>query len=255
MNNIFNKLVEQEKSIIGADFVVCPFNFRATIKVANTKLSLKVNSNELGVYRVKSYKEGTYIREPNFQERSLFLDALPLVRMMICHVHKGQFFALNNDGQFEVRYVDNAQLFDKIVVRFDGANFIFHELDRQDFRVPQQLRECLEVGKLNDGPFSLLDKECFKIALVNRRDPNEVKIKDYVSRAGGKYKGHKQNGQNYTVTYEISGQTFSSVVNKNLMVEAAGICLSGTDREYDLQSLISVVNEGIREGKIYRVGI
>jgi hypothetical protein len=57
------------------------------------------------------------------------------------------------------------------------------------------------------------------------------------------------------VTYEIEEERHQSVVAADtLRVEAAGICLSGGDREFDLQSLVGVVGEGVRRDLIVRVG-
>lgn len=255
-NELLNKLIEQEKNIIGADFLVCPFSCRATIKVAGVILKLETNSDEMGIYRVRDYKRATFIRAADFAETQTFLDSLPLVRIMICHIDRGQYFGFGPKGQVPLRYAEGVQLFDRVVARYDGANCIFQGPDRQDYAIAEAMREGLELGKCPTiNGFSLLDKECFNIALANRRDPNEDKMKNYIKRAGGIYKGHKERNNTYTVEFEISGQKFTSVVDKNLRVEAAGICLNGTDRQHDLQSLISVISEGIEEGKIYRVGL
>ena len=53
----------------------------------------------------------------------------------------------------------------------------------------------------------------------------------------------------------LNGSPHRSVVKKdNLAVESAGICLAGTDRNFDLQSLVCVIRTGQNQRRIVRVG-
>jgi hypothetical protein len=59
----------------------------------------------------------------------------------------------------------------------------------------------------------------------------------------------------YTVTYEVDGQRHVSAVSKkDLSVHLDGICLSGEDENFDLQSLVGVIREAQGGGGFVRVG-
>ena len=80
------------------------------------------------------------------------------------------------------------------------------------------------------------------------------KIKRALSHGGGEFKSYIERADSYTVTFSLDGEDFSSTIRKDdFEVVSAGICLSGEDRKFDLQSLVGVVKKGQRERKIYRM--
>jgi len=88
-----------------------------------------------------------------------------------------------------------------------------------------------------------------------RRDRVEERLREALAHAGAELKDYLECADTYRVTYEVDGQRHVSVVDQNdLSVQVAGICLSGEDRHFDLQSMVGVLREAHEGGQVLRVG-
>lgn len=169
---------------------------------------------------------------------------------------------------------DMAIDFDEILCRFDGVNVWYEQVPmNNDPARSEYLRESL-FNKLNpnDVEFQglrfedkiaygiryqliLEEEEKLKKAAEKRLLKNtKYRIQKAVEHSGGRFKDYTERGSNFSVTYDVDGETYTSTVakDKNLTVLTAGFCLSGHDRDFDLTSLISVIREGHDRGLIYR---
>jgi hypothetical protein len=170
-------------------------------------------------------------------------------------------------GNVPISLVTEIQLFDTIITRFDGNQCWFESRDtRRHPRYATYLRaalsevkESLDIEGLTPEE-RLLYLEAFqrsKIAIEEaNRDKNEDRIKSALQHAGAMFRSYQDRGDTYTVEYLVEGNRYTSVVDKrDLTVRAAGICLNGGDRSFDLTSLVHVIREGENRDRIVRVGI
>jgi hypothetical protein len=81
----------------------------------------------------------------------------------------------------------------------------------------------------------------------------EGRIGNSVQMAGGVLNSIRKIGNAYEVRWTSHGQNFNTLVNENMRVVEAGICVSGHDREHTLGSLIAIEQLYQREGAHYVV--
>lgn len=80
------------------------------------------------------------------------------------------------------------------------------------------------------------------------------RLRQNLSHAGARLVDYLERSDSFRVTYVVDGQQYTSSVDKqDLTIQSAGICLDGTDRTFDLASLVGVLREGQQGGDIYRM--
>jgi len=161
-----------------------------------------------------------------------------------------------------VLLANGVQLFDSIVARFDGLNSWFHTRDsRSNPAIAEYLRESLEtkipLDKLKKPGLNPVHKKAYEWqTFLREKKIGELtleKIKRAVDHGGGEFKSYIEREDSYTVVFSLDDEDFRTTIQKdNFAVIAAGICLEGEDRKFDLQSLVGVVKEGQAREKIYR---
>jgi len=184
-------------------------------------------------------------------------------------------------GAAWVREVEEGvQAFDTVLARFDGAHFWFEASDTQ--RSPAlaaYLRESLagevapETLRKKDlsgqeraayalafyGPPSEPEPVAPEFALPTCEAPDEIdphwrggtgtgaRLARSVAHGGGRLVSYIERDGVYSVTYSFGERTHTSTVRaSDLAVQTSGICLSGRDGDFDLTSLVGVMQEAAR---------
>ena len=201
-----------------------------------------------------------------------------MVRLILCERRGNQWLAIpashadarfRFEGLIPVRLVEEAQLFEVIQSRFDGSQCWYDAPDpRRDPAAAAYLREALSAmvepqhlsrpGLLAEerAAYTLNYLPRLQAEIDARRDRVEVRLRDALAHAGAELKDYLERDETFRVTYEVDGRRHVSVVDQNdLSVQVAGICLSGEDRHFDLQSLVGVLREANESGQVIRVGL
>jgi len=172
------------------------------------------------------------------------------------------------EGMVPVRLVEEAQLFEVIQARFDGSQFWYAGNDpRWDPAIASYLRQALDQmvvpEKLNRSGLTDEERQTYasnywpryETSDEIRRSREEKRLRQALEHAGAELKDYVERRDVYTVTYEIDGQRHVSAISKqDLSVQVAGICLSGEDQKFDLQSLVGVIREAQEGHGLVRIG-
>jgi hypothetical protein len=157
-----------------------------------------------------------------------------------------------------IHLVDGADAFEPIVARWDGAAWWYEDIDRAaDPVIADELRSRLDAGA---DPASVRIKgltpearAAYSLAWSRNRvaieaariRSDEGRLRAALERGGGELHRLDDRDDYWIVEWSTSdgARHSSAVTTRDLTVISAGICLSGRDREFDLQSLVGVVEE------------
>jgi hypothetical protein len=276
LHQSLERLAQAEDTFLASEFLapVCRGG-TVNVRLAGVICRLKIEPGDFegfGVFRPSSHSEARLVRGAKLAERRRYLELFPNVGLILTARNEDQWLALpahradsrfKIDGLVPVRLVEEAQLFEMIESRFDGAHFWYAGPDpRWDAARGMYLRQALEKevepDKLHRRGLTAEERAAYAIAFEDtaraRQNREEERLRQALAHAGAELKELRERDDVYTITFEVDGQRNVSVVSKrDLAVHVAGVCLSGQDEDFDLQSLVGVVREA-QGGGIVRIG-
>jgi hypothetical protein len=165
-----------------------------------------------------------------------------------------------------VHLVSDGARFEGAVAYTDGCNWFYGEADRRaDACIAERLRKLLRQGvEPHDinlkgitpemrAVYALATEFAPEFGHVRRRreaerakQREEKRLRDALGLNGGALVNYEDDDENWRVVWRTRGgeEHVSTVAKRDLTVVSAGICLSGYDRDFDLQSLVGVVEKG-----------
>jgi hypothetical protein len=281
LTDALKRLAAAEERFLAGEFLAPVIRGgKVQVRIAGVICTLSVRPADFegwGVFRPTSHSEAERVRPAKLAEQRRYLDLFPLVRLILVDRSEEQWLALpahRSDSRFQieglipVRLVEEGQPFEVIETRFDGAQFWYAGPDaRWDPAMASYLRQELArltpPEKLHRSGLTAEERAAYGIAYwprfeateEARRSREERRLRSALEHAGAELKDYVERRDVYTVTYEVDGQRhISAISKKDLSVQVAGICLSGEDQKFDLQSLVGVIREAQGGYALVRVG-
>jgi hypothetical protein len=224
------------------------------------------------VCRPTSTTHAQVLRSAVLDERQRYLNLLPRLSLIVCRRAGRQWLAtpahqadarFHFEGLVPVHLVDTAEPFEVIEARFDGSRCWYDRSDeRHDPANAGFLRDALsrkvEPEKLLRPGLTAEERAAYALAfapiLEAERDLTETRLRRALGHAEAQLQSYAEHKDTYRVEFMVDGERHVSVLDKrDLTVQVAGICLSGEDRNFDLQSLVGVLREA--SGEFTRVGV
>ena len=274
--DIISKLGEQEQRVVDLEFVSPIFySDQVVTRIDGLVYKFSVPNAKPGWYKIRpiNQDEAKFVGEADFLERERYLKHLGKLRVTLTLKRDSAYLAVPDKANkyglspqelIPVLLSDDTVLnFDRVLVRYDGANFWFESVDiSNDPTKAEYLRNSLEKfvdpNKIKYPNLTFEEKLAYTLRTsFDKRflkDSKEVTLKKDVEHAGGKFVRFVERSDHYSVTYNVDGEEFTSHISKDerRMVITAGICLSGNDRRFDLKSLVTVVREARQRGVVHK---
>jgi hypothetical protein len=273
--DLLDRLAEAEKRFVASEFLAPALPggvVHVRIEKVLCRLRLEGDFRGWGVFRPTSATIAILVRPGTLAEQRRYLALFPHRRVILCRRLGERWIAWpahHGDHRFgtpallPVRFVEDAQPFEVVQTRFDGAQAWFDRLDeRADPAAAAFLRrnlvEMTPPESVRRRGLSAEQRAAYGVMFALRRealrDRTEDRLRAALAHAGADLSGYVERDDGFRIEYAVDGERHVSVVNKcDLAVQLAGVCLSGEDRHFDLHSLVGVLREATSHG-VLRIG-
>ncbi|WP_293128365.1 hypothetical protein [Microcoleus sp. bin38.metabat.b11b12b14.051] len=269
IRKILTQLGAKEGQLLNTQFLApCVRRGKVRTRIAGMIYTFKSQPSNFegwAIFAPINEKIAAVVDEPDLPQMAEYLQLLVPIRLQLARILQGQTwlaYPVNESDAKQrtgvakpvaVHLVTEGSQFDRIVARWDGDSFWFEEIDRRaDPLLPEQLKAALKKLILpQDVRLKGMTPEMrvvYEFVARNIKDFNpkvrdEQRLQRALKMGGGELRDFSDRQDYWLVEWTSgSGEHHSSAIaKKDLTVMSAGICLSGLDKDFDLQSLVGVV--------------
>ncbi|MEG4345778.1 hypothetical protein QUB70_21230 [Microcoleus sp. A003_D6] len=269
IRKILSQLAAQEEQLLDTQFLApCVRGGRVRTRIGGMTYLFQPqpeNFEGWAIFGPVNEKIAAVIEEPSLPQMAEYLQLLVPIRLQLACVLQGQTwlaYPVNESDAKQrtgvakpvpVHLVTEGSQFEAIVARWDGHCLWFEEIDRRADPLPsEKLKAAFKKLILpQEVRFKGMTPEMRTVyELVSRNikdfDPKlleEQRLQRALKMGGGELRDFCDRENYWLVEWTSgTGEHHTSAIAKNdLTVMSAGICLSGLDKDFDLHSLVGVV--------------
>ncbi|MBD2500667.1 hypothetical protein [Anabaena azotica] len=271
IHKLINQIADAQAQLYAAKFIApCVKGGRVRTRVAGMIYTFTPKPSKFagwGVFQPMDEKTAKVVEEADLPQIAEYLQHFPQIRLRLAHQLQGQTWLAYPINEADIRQrlqvvkpvaihlVTEGIIFDQIIARWNGQSCWFEEVDRRaDPAIVETLQsavkhlipvEELQFKGMTPEIRTVYELTTGRIQDFNQPQQDEKRLRKALQMGGGELKQFHDRGDYWTVDWTTSdGVRHSSAIAKSdLTVISSGICLSGYDRDFDLQSLVGVIEQ------------
>jgi hypothetical protein len=272
IRKLLNEVAAEESKLSSNQFIAPCIGGGIRTKVAGIIYTFTPEPQDFegwGIFQPISTQKAALIEEASLPQIAQYLEKLKPLRLRLAHKLKRLTWLAYpvNEGDMQQRFryckpvavhlVTDGVRFEAIIGRTDGTGWWFDECDRRvaPFITEELEKQFVNLTQPQELHFKGITPEMRTIYdlatqqakdVINRQqNQDEKRLRAALKMGGGKLQQFRDHQNQWLVEWTTTdGERHTSAISKSdLTVISAGICLSGEDRKFDLQSLVGIVED------------
>ncbi|OUL22343.1 hypothetical protein BV372_30645 [Nostoc sp. T09] len=271
IRKLINQIASAEAQLCATQFIApCVKGGRVRTRVAGMIYTFTPKPSKFegwGIFQPVDAKTATVVEEADLPQIAEYLQHFPQIRLRLAHKLQGKTWLAYPVNEVDMRQrlkvvkpiavhlVTEGVVFEQIIARWNGQSCWFEEIDRRtDPEIVETLQSAVkQLTPAEELQFKGITPEIRTVyELATRRiegfaqpQQDEKRLRKALQQGGGELRQFHDRGDYWTVDWTTAdGVRHSSAIAKtDLTVVSSGICLSGRDRDFDLQSLVGVMEQ------------
>jgi hypothetical protein len=270
IRKLINQIADAEAQLSATKFIApCVKGGRVRTKVAGMVYTFTPKPRQFegwGIFQPVDAKTARVVEPADLPQITEYLQHFPQIRLRLAHQLRGQTWLAYPVNEVDMRQrlqvvkpiavhlVTEGVAFEQIITRYHGQSCWFEEIDRRtDPIISETLQSAIkQLTPSAELQFKGMTPEMRTVyELATERiegfqpQQDEKRLQKALQLGGGELSQFQDRGDYWTVNWKTAdGIRHTSAIAKiDLTVISSGICLSGRDRDFDLQSLVGVIEQ------------
>lgn len=269
IHKLLNQIASAEAQLQSTQFLApCVKGGRVRTRVAGMVYTFTPQPQQFegwGIFQSVDEQTATLIEGADLPQIVAYLQQFPTIRLRLAYRLQHQSWLAYPINEVDMRQrfktvkpvvvhltIEGVE-FEQILARWNGNSCWFEEVDRRaDPAIAEMLQsnlkqltpvEELQFKGMTPEMRSLYELAAQQIEEFAQPQRDEKRLRQALKLGGGELHQFQDRGDYWTVDWTTSDDVrhTSAIAKDDLTVVSSGICLSGRDRDFDLQSLVGVM--------------